>query len=157
MNEPAPRAAPPALPEPLVPDTAPRHPPMLPHELPPGVQLVILPGGARTLAYVPTPAAPPPARSAAPIPAWARTTALLAPTVGAGIGGAAVGLSAAAPGLLALSDALWSLVALIAAGTIGGAALLGRGRRAAPTQITQHITARGFIARATGTVKDGHP
>ncbi|MFF3858706.1 hypothetical protein [Streptomyces sp. NPDC002209] len=131
---------PPAVPEPR----------MLPAEIPPGVQYVTLPGGARTLAYTPTtPAEPVPA---ARIPVWAKTTALLAPTVGGGIGAASIGLAYAAPGLIALTEALWAAVALIAAG--GAALLLGRTRRApASTHITQHITSAGFFGRARGTIQ----
>lgn len=130
-------------------------PRMLPEELPPGVQVVTLPGGMRTLAYTQPPAAPaPPAVPVAqPIPAWAKTTALLAPTVGGGIAAAAVGLSYAAPGLIAMSHALWSAVALIAAGVIAVPLVLRTGRRpAAPTQITQNITANGLFGRANGTI-----
>ncbi|MEV5248426.1 hypothetical protein AB0K95_24605 [Streptomyces werraensis] len=132
-------------------------PAMLPEELPPGVQVVTLPGGIRTLAYTqpshtaPTPpAAAPPAQ---PIPAWAKTTALLAPTVGLGIGAASVGLSYAAPGLIAMSHALWSAAALIVAAVVAVPVLLRSGRRTtAPTQITQNITATGLFGRANGTI-----
>ncbi|MET9961465.1 hypothetical protein ABZ128_20820 [Streptomyces sp. NPDC006326] len=130
------------------------HPPALPEartlpaEIPPGVQVVTLPSGARTLAYAPVTAAEPvPVQR---IPVWAKTTALLAPTIGGGIGAASVGLAYAAPGLIALTEALWAAVALIAAG--GAALFLGRARRApASTHITQHITATGLFGRATGS------
>lgn len=134
---------------------------MLPHEIPPGVQLVTLPGGIRTLAYTQAPAAPAPAPIpvAAPIPTWAKTTALLTPTIGGGIAAAGIGLSYAAPGLIAMSQALWATAALIAAGAIALLALplllsIGRSRtrRAAPTQITQNITATGLFGKATGTI-----
>ncbi|WTC00095.1 hypothetical protein OHA53_19795 [Streptomyces althioticus] len=131
-------------------------PAMLPEELPPGVQVVTLPGGIRTLAYTQPPTAPtapaaPP--GAQPIPAWAKTTALLAPTVGLGIGAASVGLSYAAPGLIAMSHALWSAAALIVAAVVAVPVLLRSGRRAtAPTQITQNITATGLFGRASGTI-----
>ncbi|MFE1872964.1 hypothetical protein ACFW9N_18960 [Streptomyces sp. NPDC059496] len=140
---------PPAVPEPR----------MLPAELPPGVQYVTLPDGTRTLAYTPQamPAVTPPA--AQPVPAWAKTTALLAPTVGAGIGAAGFGISYAAPGLIALTEALWAAIALIAAGAL--APLLLRtargtgGRGAAPVQhVTQHVTATGLFGRATGTINN---
>ncbi|MFF3859191.1 hypothetical protein [Streptomyces sp. NPDC002209] len=130
-------------------------PQMLPAEIPPGVQYVTLPSGARTLAYThPTPTEPAPAPTpAGSIPGWAKTTALLAPTLGGGIGAAGIGISYAAPGLIAMTEALWAAVALIAAG--GAALLLGRTRRApASTYITQHITATGFFGRATGSI--GH-
>ena len=96
-------------------------PPMRAEEIPPGVQEVILPNGERALAYSTGPTNPPPpavpsAPVAQPIPAWAKSTALLAPTVGGGIAVAAVGLSAAAPGLVAVSHVLWSAVAAIATG-----------------------------------------
>ncbi|MGG7574756.1 hypothetical protein [Streptomyces sirii] len=137
---------------------------MHPHEIPPGVQEVILPSGERALAYSTTPTTPPPptptAPSAQPIPAWAKTTALLAPTVGGGIGMAAVGLSTAAPGLIAMSHALWSAVALIATGGTAAAVLIGRvrarlGAAQRPMErphITQHITATGLFGRANGTI-----
>nr|WP_148588865.1 hypothetical protein [Streptomyces sp. WAC01526] len=131
-------------------------------EIPPGVQEVILPNGERALAYStgPTNTPPAPAAPAAPvaqpIPAWAKTTALLAPTVGGGIALAAVGLSAAAPGLVAVSHLLWSTVAAIATGGIVAAAVIGRVRAritaAQRPHITQHITATGFFGRANGTI-----
>ncbi|MEV5952127.1 hypothetical protein [Streptomyces sp. NPDC051993] len=129
---------------------------MLPHEIPPGVQLVTLPGGQRALAYVQPPAhTPPPApTSAQPVPAWAKTTALLAPTVGFGIAAGGIGLSYAAPGLIAMSHALWAAGALIVATVIGVPALISGARRrvAASTQITQNITATGLFGRANGTI-----
>ncbi|KMO96986.1 hypothetical protein [Streptomyces roseus] len=132
---------PPAVPEPQ----------MLPAEMPPGVQVVTLPSGARTLAYTSTAPTEPAPVLVQRIPMWAKTTALLAPTVGGGIGAASVGLAYAAPGLIALTEALWAAVALIAAG--GAALFLGRTRRAsASTHITQHITATGLFGRATGSV-----
>jgi hypothetical protein len=131
------------------------HPVMLPDEIPPGVGWVTLPGGARTLAYTqPTPQAPQPT-AARPVPTWAKTTALLAPTIGGGIAAAGIGLSYAAPGLIAMSHALWATVALIAAGAIAVPVLLGacrRGAQAGPAQITQHITATGLFGRASGTI-----
>ncbi|MCX4800607.1 hypothetical protein OG594_02780 [Streptomyces sp. NBC_01214] len=132
---------------------------MLPAEIPPGVQYVTLPDGTRTLAYThqAMPAVSPPA--AQPVPAWAKTTALLAPTVGGGIGAAGIGISYAAPGLLAMAEALWALVALIAAGAALPLILRTgrgtRGRGAAPVQhITQHINASGMFGRATGTINN---
>nr|WSW48446.1 hypothetical protein OG296_23275 [Streptomyces sp. NBC_01001] len=126
---------------------------MLPAEIPPGVQYVTLPSGARTLAYTSTAPTEPVPAPVQRIPVWAKTTALLAPTVGGGIGAASVGLAYAAPGLIALTEALWAAVALIVAG--GAALLLGRTRRApASTHITQHITSTGLFGRATGSI--GH-
>nr|WP_218901074.1 hypothetical protein [Streptomyces fulvorobeus] len=131
---------------------------MLPHEIPPGVQMVTLPGGIRTLAYTPqqTPP-PPPVPAAQPIPAWAKTTALLTPTIGGGIAAAGIGLSYAAPGLIAMSQALWATVALIAAAAIGVPALLRLSRATtgtsrASTHITQNITATGMFGKASGTI-----
>lgn len=95
--------------------TAVQQPVMPIAELPPGVEMVTLPGGYRTLAYTQPPSAAP-APAPQPIPAWAKTTALLAPTVGAGIAAAGFGISYAAPGLIAMTDALWAAIALIAAG-----------------------------------------
>lgn len=121
------------------------------NEVPPGVQVVTLPGGNRVLAYAEPTALPSPVTPAAqPIPSWAKTTALLVPTTGGGIAVAGVGLSYAAPGLIAMSHALWAAVALIAVGGTAAAALLKRCRR--PAQITQNITATGPFARANGTV-----
>lgn len=139
-------------PDPLAHRPAPTRAVMLPAEIPPGVQLVTLPDGQRTLAYVQPPALPaaPAPAAAQPVPAWAKTTALLAPT----IGGGAVGLSYAAPGLIAVSHVLWAGAAFIAAGVIAVPALLGgvRRRMAGPTQITQNITATGLFGRANGTI-----
>ncbi|MFD4142361.1 hypothetical protein [Streptomyces sp. NPDC058572] len=142
----------------LTPQTLPGYGPMLPHEIPPGVQMVTLPGGMRTLAYTQPPAAPAPqpVPVAQPIPTWAKTTALLTPTIGGGVAAAGIGLSYAAPGLIAMSQALWAAVVLIAAGAIALPLLLGTSRsrtgRAAPTQITQNITATGLFSRAKGTI-----
>lgn len=113
--------------------------PMTPAEIPPGVQVITLPGGFRTLAYT-EPAHSAPATGAPvpqPIPAWAKSTALLAPTVGGGIALAGIGVGAAAP-------ALWAAAALMVACALA----LRAARR--PTQINQHITARGLFSRATG-------
>ncbi|GGO49386.1 hypothetical protein GCM10012287_26620 [Streptomyces daqingensis] len=127
---------------------------LLPEELPAGVQMVTLPGGHSTLAYTQPPAPAAPAQPIAqPIPRWAKTTALLAPTVGTGVAVAGVGLSYAAPGLIAMTDALWAAVALIAAGGAAAAALIKRCRRPAPAHITQHITATGLFGRANGTIQ----
>lgn len=127
-------------------------PPLAPEEIPPGVEMVTLPSGIRTLAYTqpPTPhttLAPAPAQG---VPRWAKTTALLAPTLGIGLGAAGAGLSYAAPGILAMTHALWAAVAFIAVTGTTAALLLARCRRPAP--ITQHITAHGLFSRATGTI-----
>ncbi|MER5481881.1 hypothetical protein ABT024_01510 [Streptomyces sp. NPDC002812] len=125
-------------------------------ELPPGVEMVTLPNGYRTLAYThPQPHAHAPA--AQPVPVWAKTTALLAPTLGGGIAAAGFGISYAAPGLIAMTEALWAAIALIAAGTLAPLLLrAGRGsggRGAGPVQhVTQNITASGMFGRATGTL-----
>ncbi|MEU3772022.1 hypothetical protein AB0F11_02185 [Streptomyces sp. NPDC032472] len=137
-------------------------PVVLPADIPPGVEWVTLPNGVRTLAYThPQPGPdrePEPARQAEPIPRWARTTALLAPTIGGGIGAAGFGISYAAPGVLAMADALWAAAALIAAGTAAPLLLrAGRGtsHRGGPVQhITQNITANGLFGRATGTLNN---
>ncbi|MGW1129260.1 hypothetical protein [Streptomyces sp. NPDC002526] len=137
---------------------APEGPVMLPGEIPPGVQVVTLPGGIRTLAYAPTQAPPaPPVPVAQPIPAWAKTTALLVPTVGGGTAAAGIGISYAAPGLIAMSHALWAAVALIAAAAVGVPALLRLGRSTtgtggSSTHITQNITATGLFGKANGTI-----
>ncbi|WP_405549893.1 hypothetical protein [Streptomyces microflavus] len=142
----------------LTPQQPTAHPAMLPHEIPPGVQMVTLPGGIRTLAYTPTQAPPAPAIPVAqPIPAWAKTTALLTPTVGGGVAAAGIGISYAAPGLIAMSEALWAAVALIAAAAIGVPMLLRVGRSAAgtgrgATHITQNISASGMFGKANGTI-----
>lgn len=145
-------------PDPLACQPGPERAVMLPGEIPPGVQLVTLPGGQRALAYV-QPADTPPAApvAAQPVPAWAKTTALLAPTVGFGIAAGGIGLSYAAPGLIAMSHALWAAGAFLVAAVIGVPALIGGARRrsAGPTQITQNITANGLFGRANGTIN--HP
>lgn len=133
-------------------------PVMLPSEIPPGVEMVTLPGGIRTLAYTQPATAPaPPVPAAQPIPAWAKTTALLVPTIGGGVAAAGIGLSYAAPGLIAMSQALWATVALIAAGAIGLPLLLRLSRSATgasqgTTHITQNITASGMFGKANGTI-----
>lgn len=142
----------------LTPQQPAQHPAMLPHEIPPGVQMVTLPGGIRTLAYTPAQAPPaPPVPASQPIPAWAKTTALLTPTIGGGVAAAGIGLSYAAPGLIAMSEALWAAVALIAAAAVGVPVLLRLGRAAAgasrgTTHITQNITASGMFGKANGTI-----
>ncbi|MFB7261079.1 hypothetical protein ACFCXH_02815 [Streptomyces nojiriensis] len=123
-------------------------PRMLPAEIPPGVQYVTLPDGTRTLAYT-AHADTPPTR---PVPVWAKTTALLAPTVGGGIAAASAGLAYAAPGLIALAEALWAAVALIAAGAVVAVARPRRSTARPTTHITQHVTATGLFGRANGTV-----
>ncbi|RLL70568.1 hypothetical protein D7M15_17870 [Streptomyces sp. Z26] len=143
--------------QPPAPVTGVAHPSMPVHELPPGVEVVTLPGGHRTLAYTHHASSPGPVAPAAqPIPAWAKTTALLAPTVGGGVGAAGIGLSYAAPGLIAMSHALWSAAALIATSTLAVAALLWAARQRAtgqgPAQVTQNITATGMFGRANGTI-----
>lgn len=145
---------------------APR-PVILPAEIPPGVDWVTLPNGVRTLAYThPAPAPAPAVPAGQPIPAWAKTTALLAPTVGGGIAAAGIGLSYAAPGLIAMSHALWSAAALIVAAITAVPLLLRTARRAptgsgrrgggsgsgSTTHITQNITATGLFGRAHGTI-----
>ncbi|MFE7117231.1 hypothetical protein ACFU99_17655 [Streptomyces sp. NPDC057654] len=133
--------------------------PLSMHELPPGIEVVTLPGGMRTLAYTPRQGAapPPPVPVAQPIPAWAKATALLAPTIGGGMAAAGFGVSLAAPGLSALSSTLWAGAGFLAAVGICGAALVRAVRRrmtdaAAPTHITQHIEAHGLFGRAHGTI-----
>ncbi|MET9426312.1 hypothetical protein [Streptomyces sp. NPDC003036] len=139
-------------------------PVILPAEIPPGVDWVTLPNGVRTLAYTHT--APPPqipVTPAQPIPAWAKTTALLAPTVGGGIAAAGIGLSYAAPGLIAMSHALWSAAALVVAAVIAVPVLIRTARRTVgssgtgtggTTHITQNITATGLFGRAGGTINN---
>ncbi|MEU1349743.1 hypothetical protein [Streptomyces sp. NPDC005795] len=142
----------------LTPQQPTAHPAMLPHEIPPGVQMVTLPGGIRTLAYTPQQAPPAPQVPVAqPIPAWAKTTALLTPTIGGGVAAAGIGLSYAAPGLIAMSEALWAAVALIAAAAVGVPILLRLSRSAAgagrgTTHITQNISATGMFGKANGSV-----
>ncbi|KOV02020.1 hypothetical protein ADK91_21315 [Streptomyces sp. XY511] len=128
-------------------------------ELPPGVELVTLPGGIRTLAYThhaTAPAAPAPA--AQPVPVWAKTTALLAPTIGGGVAAAGLGLSYASPGLDAMTHTLWAGAAIVAALAATPALLrAGRtrtsGQQRGPVQhITQNITANGMFGRANGTI-----
>ncbi|MET9650422.1 hypothetical protein ABZZ44_09115 [Streptomyces sp. NPDC006460] len=136
-----------------------RQPVILPAEIPPGVDWVTLPNGVRTLAYThPTTPAPTALPVAQPVPAWAKTTALLAPTVGGGIAAAGIGLSYAAPGLIAMSHALWSAAALLVAAVIAVPLLIRGARRATgtgragSTHITQNITATGLFGHAKGTI-----
>ncbi|MCX4984541.1 hypothetical protein [Streptomyces sp. NBC_00572] len=138
-----------------------QQPVILPAEIPPGVDWVTLPNGVRTLAYTqPTPTPTAPAAASQPIPAWAKTTALLAPTVGGGIAAAGIGLSYAAPGLIAMSHALWSAAALVVAAVIVVPVLIRTARRttgsgggtSSTTHITQNITATGLFGRANGTI-----
>lgn len=141
----------------LTPQQPTPNPGLLPTEIPPGVQMVTLPGGIRTLAYTAQQAPPaPPVPVAQPIPAWAKTTALLTPTIGGGIAAAGIGLSYAAPGLIAMTDALWAAVALIAAAAIGIPMLLRISRTStaakSSTHITQNITATGMFGKANGTI-----
>ncbi|MEU4271282.1 hypothetical protein [Streptomyces sp. NPDC026092] len=145
--------------DPILRPTVVQQPVILPQEIPPGVDWVTLPNGVRTLAYT-HPTAPPPAAGpvAQPVPAWAKTTALLAPTVGGGIAAAGIGLSYAAPGLIAMSQALWSAAALIVAAVIAVPLLIKGARRATgtgregSTHITQNFTATGLFGRANGTI-----
>ncbi|MFJ3962045.1 hypothetical protein [Streptomyces sp. NPDC090036] len=144
--------------DPVLYPTAVQQPLMLPAELPPGVEMVTLPGGIRTLAYTQPPAAPAATSAAQPIPTWAKTTALLAPTIGGGVAAAGFGISYAAPGLIAMTEALWAAIALIAAGVIAPVLLRTTrrsGRSSAPVQhITQHISASGMFGRASGTLNN---
>ncbi|MFJ6486274.1 hypothetical protein ACIQK6_40060 [Streptomyces sp. NPDC091682] len=140
------------------PSTVETHTVLLPAEVPPGVDWVTLPNGIRTLAYThphPAPAAETERVQPEGIPRWAKTTALLAPTLGGGIAAAGFGISYATPGLIAMTEALWATVALIAAGALVPLALRtrrGGGRGAGPVQhITQNISASGMFGRATGT------
>ncbi|MEW1903314.1 hypothetical protein [Streptomyces sp. NPDC086147] len=141
-------------------------PVILPAEIPPGVDWVTLPNGVRTLAYThPTAPQQVPLTVSQPVPAWAKTTALLAPTVGGGIAAGGIGLSYAAPGLIAMSHALWSAAALVVAAVIAVPVLLRTARRSlgsgtgpgvgqdgGSTYITQNITASGMFGRANGTI-----
>ncbi|MFH8729404.1 hypothetical protein [Streptomyces termitum] len=126
----------------------------------PGVASVQLPDGRIVTGYPLTPA-PVPDRAVGSVPVWAKTTALLAPTVGGGTAAAGIGLSYAAPGLIAMSHALWSAAALVVAAVIAVPVLLRAGRRAitgegggsaGTTHITQNITATGLFGRAGGTI-----
>ncbi|MEU3690301.1 hypothetical protein [Streptomyces narbonensis] len=125
----------------------------------PAVTSVQLPDGRIVTGYTLTPAPPVPAGTPGAVPAWAKTTALLAPTVGGGITAAGIGLSYAAPGLIAMSYVLWSAAALVAAAVIAVPVLLRTARRATSsnrgggsTHITQNITATGLFGRANGTI-----
>ncbi|MFC8505561.1 hypothetical protein ACFU3J_01810 [Streptomyces sp. NPDC057411] len=164
MYEPTPHEI--TTPHPWTPPPATTVPPViLPAEIPPGVDWVTLPNGVRTLAYThPTTPQHIPVTAAQPIPAWAKTTALLAPTIGCGIGAAGIGLSYAAPGLIAMSHALWSAAALVVAAVIAVPVLLRTTRRAVnggtgstggtTTHITQNISATGLFGRASGTINN---
>ncbi|MFJ6247755.1 MULTISPECIES: hypothetical protein [unclassified Streptomyces] len=142
--------------------SAARQPVILPAQIPPGIDWVTLPNGVRTLAYTqPAPTPQVPVTASQPVPTWAKTTALLAPTVGGGIAAGGIGLSYAAPGLIAMSHALWSAAALLVAAVIAVPILLRTARRATgtgagqgggATHITQTITATGLFGRASGTI-----
>ncbi|MFE5831619.1 hypothetical protein ACFQ8W_15375 [Streptomyces sp. NPDC056508] len=161
MPEPTPYEI--TTPRPFTPPRLPTgQPVILPAEIPPGVNWVTLPNGVRTLAYT-QPAAPPqvPVTAPQPVPAWAKTTALLAPTIGGGIAAGGIGLSYAAPGLIAMSHALWSAAALVAAvpvllrtarRSIGSGTGTGAGQGGGSAHITQNITATGMFGRASGTI-----
>ncbi|MEV6357698.1 hypothetical protein [Streptomyces hydrogenans] len=132
----------------------------------PAVTSVQLPDGRIVTGYTLTPTPNAPSRPAGSVPAWAKTTALLAPTVGGGVAAAGVGLSYAAPGLIAMSHALWSAAALVVAAVIAVPLALRSARRAltgdsggagggsvrTTTHITQNITATGLFGRANGTI-----
>ncbi|WP_234899799.1 hypothetical protein [Streptomyces filamentosus] len=131
------------------------------------VASVQLPDGRIVTGYTLTPTPTAPGRPAGSVPAWAKTTALLAPTVGGGVAAGGIGLSYAAPGLIAMSQALWSAAALVVAAVIAVPVLLRTGRRAltgnngasgggssvrTTTHITQNITSTGLFGRANGTI-----
>ncbi|WP_338493360.1 hypothetical protein [Streptomyces sp. SJL17-4] len=126
----------------------------------PAVQSIQLPDGRIITGYALAPALPAPVPAVRPVPAWAKTTALLAPTVGGGVAAAGIGLSYAAPGLIAMSHALWSAAALIVAAVTAVTVLIRTARRAtgngggsgSTTHITQNITATGLFGRANGTI-----
>ncbi|GAA3057531.1 hypothetical protein GCM10017562_23000 [Streptomyces roseofulvus] len=130
----------------------------------PAVTSVQLPDGRIVTGYTLTPTPATPARPVGSVPAWAKTTALLAPTVGGGTAAAGIGLSYAAPGLIAMSQALWSAAALVVAAVIAVPLALRTARRTltgnsggggsvrTTTHITQNITSTGLFGRANGTI-----
>lgn len=124
----------------------------------PAVTSVQLPDGRIVTGYSLTPAPAVPVRSAGSVPGWAKTTALLAPTIGGGISAAGIGISYAAPGLIAMSHALWSAAALVVAAVVAipvvtrGARRGSGGGGGTTTHITQNITATGLFGRANGTI-----
>ncbi|MEU1307564.1 hypothetical protein ABZ419_01470 [Streptomyces cinnamoneus] len=124
----------------------------------PAVTSIVLPDGRVVTGYTLTPPQPEPtpAPASSPVPAWARTTALLAPTIGGGIAATGIGLSYAAPGLTAMSQLLWPIAALTALIPLAAAALLrtvrGRADHQPPAPVVQNITATGLFGRATGTI-----
>ncbi|MBO0652813.1 hypothetical protein J1792_08440 [Streptomyces triculaminicus] len=127
----------------------------------PDVQTIQLPDGRLITGYALTPVQPElaPVPVVRPVPSWAKTTALLAPTVGGGIAAAGYGLSAAAPGLIAAAHALWAAAALLVLVPLGAVAILravcGRPREehTETTQIVQ-VTATGLFGRANGTINN---
>ncbi|MFD4320518.1 hypothetical protein [Streptomyces sp. NPDC058548] len=88
---------------------------LVPAEAPlPGVQLVTLPGGVQQWAYVHHETAPVPVRGGAqPIPAWAKTAALLMWSAAGSTALAGFGLSLAGPWLEALAYALMAFAAAV--------------------------------------------
>ncbi|MGW9436792.1 hypothetical protein [Streptomyces sp. NPDC055607] len=87
----------------------------VPAEAPlPGVELVTLPGGEQQWAYVRHETAPVPVRGGSqPIPAWAKTAALLMWSAAGSAALAAYGLSLAGPWLEALAYALMAFAAAV--------------------------------------------
>ncbi|MGW6248382.1 hypothetical protein [Streptomyces roseolus] len=134
----------------------------------PAVTSVQLPDGRIVTGYTLTPTPTTPACPTGSVPAWAKTTALLAPTVGGGVAAGGIGLSYAAPGLIAMSHALWAAAALLVATVIavplalrtarrvltGNRSGTGGGSVRTTTHITQNITATGLFGRANGTINN---
>ncbi|TGN72220.1 hypothetical protein E5083_30245 [Streptomyces bauhiniae] len=123
-----------------------------------GVELVVLPGGEQRWAYVPaTRPAPYGGPRSQPVPAWAKTAALLMWSAAGSAAVAGWGLSLAGPWLEALAWALVafavavSVVAYVVRGLFARARRAGGGNRAEATATATGRTVLGGKVTATAT------
>jgi hypothetical protein len=144
----------PTTPAGLFPPGHPDGPPANPDTLPPGTTWGHTADGQRIPVYYDPPTPAPPPAAPQPIPAWAKTTALLMLTGSAAVGISAAGLAYAAESLDAIARGMVALAvvaACIAAAVVAVAACFRRDRGPAQvTHITQHVTATGWLGRAHG-------
>ena len=123
-------------------------------QLPPGTAWGYTAAGQRVPVYLDPPTPTEPTPTAQPIPAWAKTTALLTFSTSAGIGIASMCLAYAADSLESIARGLAALaviVSCIAAAVMVVAACFKRDRGPRQvTHITQHVTATGWFGRANG-------
>jgi len=122
--------------------------------LPPGTAWGHATDGRRIPVYYDPPAPPLPTVAPQPIPAWAKTTALLMLTGSAATGISAAGLAYAAESLDAIARGMVALAVIagcIAAAVVAVAVCFRRDRGPKQvTHITQHVTATGWLGRANG-------